>query len=234
MQKYITVFTGGEYPSRESACRYVVSGAQNYIIAADSGLETAEAFGFSPDLILGDMDSIRDKALLNAYPQDRVKTFIQDKDYTDTELALEEARNICPADSDDGTTVVLIGGDGGRIDHLLGIYDLFASGLRPDVWVCRQQALWYMKKGSTFALSDLAAGDPVSIARLSSGRQGGSIETNGLQWEAPLFRKTGMPSISNRISTAFFDRGKPVELTVTDGAFLLIVPLSAAVTCLRR
>jgi len=59
----IFIFTGGEAPSPETAKPFLEKCQPDYVIAADSGLETldlyAEFFGkvFGPDLILGDMDS---------------------------------------------------------------------------------------------------------------------------------------------------------------------------------
>jgi len=46
-----------------------------FIIAADSGLVCAEEFGYTPDLIVGDMDSLTDKSLLSSYPEDKIRIF---------------------------------------------------------------------------------------------------------------------------------------------------------------
>ncbi len=61
-----------------------------YVIAADSGAATALAFGFTPDIVIGDMDSLGDatREQLQGVPFD---TFPRAKDATDSELALSHA-----------------------------------------------------------------------------------------------------------------------------------------------
>ena len=65
----------------------------DYLIAADGGLHHLRALDLVPDLIIGDLDSVsqKDLAWLEARHVEILK-FPQDKDYTDLELALQEAR----------------------------------------------------------------------------------------------------------------------------------------------
>ncbi|MDR2485847.1 MAG: thiamine diphosphokinase, partial [Treponema sp.] len=79
-------FIGGQGPDPEK-CRRLITGTR-IIVAADSGLITAETAGVKPDWILGDMDSLDDLRRLEAYPSQRILRYPSDKDYTDTELAL--------------------------------------------------------------------------------------------------------------------------------------------------
>ena len=86
-----------------------------FIIAADSGLHSAQALGLGVDLVVGDFDSVDaaavDRAVAAGAAMERHPA---DKDATDLELGLEAAlaRGLSP--------VLVIGGAGGdRIDHFL-------------------------------------------------------------------------------------------------------------------
>ncbi|WP_443977056.1 hypothetical protein [Treponema succinifaciens] len=141
----IFIFTGGEAPSPETAKPFFEKCKPDYVIAADSGLETldlyAEAFGedFAPNLILGDMDSLKNLSLLEKYKNAKRELFPSDKDFTDTELALSTAREIGKTAS-----VVLVGGNGGCLDHLISIYDSFSEDFHADVWLCVNQAVYFL------------------------------------------------------------------------------------------
>lgn len=79
-------------------------------IAADSGYHTAVALGERIDLLLGDFDSIGEVPRDSGIEIQQVPT---EKDYTDTQLAVEIA-------IDRGATdIIIIGGLSGRLDHTL-------------------------------------------------------------------------------------------------------------------
>ena len=80
------------------------------VIAADSGFGNALKLGVTPAVVLGDFDSWDE----NDLPDDIKKIpFPPEKDYTDTQLAVEYAvEQGCQQ-------IVLIGGLSGRLDHTL-------------------------------------------------------------------------------------------------------------------
>lgn len=121
------VITGGNGPPA-AVLRNWSRGAVR-IVAADSGLERARAADVEPDLVVGDMDSLRDRGLLDRFPTERVRSFDQDKDDTDTEIALAILF------SEGYDEVVLAGGGGGRLDHLVGILAIFDRERHPTVWL---------------------------------------------------------------------------------------------------
>ena len=107
-------------PSRRIFVRYCRANA--YVVAADSGVHLAAPLGLHVDLVVGDFDSadpvvvdraVADGALLDRHPAA--------KDATDLELALETAY-VWGAER-----IVVVGGGGGRLDHLLGNLMLLAS-----------------------------------------------------------------------------------------------------------
>ena len=65
---------------------------QPYVVAADGGAATALAFGYQPDVVVGDLDSI-DAATLAELRRRGVpiETHPRDKDATDGQLAIERA-----------------------------------------------------------------------------------------------------------------------------------------------
>ena len=230
---HIVIFTGGDFTSPEESVSYFKNfSTVDCVIAADSGADTLEKYqefykgqiDFSPDFILGDMDSIS-KSGLKKY-EGRIQLFPTDKDYTDTELALEKAYETAKKDSQN-SVITLLGGAGGFSDHFLGILDTFSSENHADFWLCGNQIFCLLTKNDMLSISNLKLHDRISIARTPDCYEGGSIHSEGLEWESNLFRKKGMPSISNRISKQYSEEGKPVKISVTEGKFLVIVPVSA-------
>lgn len=226
---HIVVFTGGLYPEPEKTNIFWKTHPQpDYVIAADSGLVACLQYGFNPCVILGDFDSLEHKELLDLFNDDVKVPFPQDKDFTDTELAVHKAYEI--AEKQKAIPfITLVGGDGGRIDHLLNIFDCFSGDKHPDVWLCAQQAIYFLKDGNKFEINGLKKEDYVSIARPTSSYDKGCCVTEGLEWGGELFRKKGMPSVSNRISKEFLKSRLPLKIKAENGDFLLILPLNAVV-----
>lgn len=79
-------------------------------IAADAGYKTAKLLGATPDILVGDFDSLGD------VPEDegmKVHQVPAEKDLTDTQIAVEMAIG---AGADE---IIIIGGLSGRLDHTL-------------------------------------------------------------------------------------------------------------------
>jgi thiamine pyrophosphokinase len=97
------------------------------LLAVDRGLEATEVLGLAPDLIIGDFDSYRgDQAIEARYPEAQILTFSSVKDWTDTELALQKAIELCG--SSEGEAVIdLYGAFGNRMDHTFANLMLLGS-----------------------------------------------------------------------------------------------------------
>ena len=134
------IYTGGavraeyitEHPKADDLC-----------IAADQGYHTAKALGERIDLLLGDFDSI------GALPRDEAIEIQQvpaEKDYTDTQLAVEIAIRR------GATEMIIVGGLSGRLDHTLStlavLEDLHARGLHGYITDGQSRA-HYIKSSST-------------------------------------------------------------------------------------
>lgn len=184
-------------------------------IAADGGLAHADRAGRDVDVVVGDLDSVDPAELERARSAGtEVIAHPVDKDATDLDLALDLA-----AQRWDGATpprVLVVGGHGGRTDHLVGNLLLAASerhrGLRITVWsgvevitVVRDTAHLLCHAGTVVSL--LAVNGPAS-----------GVTTSGLRF--PLDDATLAPGASIGLSNEL--TGERAEVHVRAGALIAI------------
>lgn len=210
------VFAGGPSPTpRERATimgRMSATTARR-AVAADSGLELADAVGATVDAVVGDMDSV-DAARLRRAESDgaAIVRFPADKDATDLELALAEVASTAAP----GDRIVLIGTTAGRFDHVLAaVLGLAGPELAPfvcDAWlgtdvvhVVRGARSLAMEPGATFSI--LPVHGPATVTE------------SGVQW--PLDERTLQPGSSLGVSNVA--AGERVDIEVTGGVALVVV-----------
>ncbi|MDR2793361.1 MAG: thiamine diphosphokinase [Treponema sp.] len=205
-------FIGGESPAPD-ICRSAASGA-GLIVAADAGLITAEQAGITPDWIVGDMDSV-DESRLAGYGSERIIRYRADKDCTDTELALRLLW-------DKGCVhTALIGGGGGRIDHLLAIRALFERRPSPDRWITGREILYRIQSPETLELR-LKPKSLVSVFPCAETH--GRARSRGLQWTLDALEwKKGFFGISNVAVNG------NCAVSAEKGAFLVIAAIADTV-----
>jgi thiamine pyrophosphokinase len=113
----------------ELVCQEIKNGGYEMVIAADSGMEVLYRHHLTPDIIVGDFDSVSKEALSFFKDVDRIEFEALNpiKDDTDTEYALRDAisRGV--------HSVTILGATGSRIDHMLGNICLLGMGLVNDV-----------------------------------------------------------------------------------------------------
>ncbi|GIU93502.1 MAG: thiamine pyrophosphokinase [Acidimicrobiia bacterium] len=184
-----------------------------WVVAADSGVDHAVALGLRVDLVVGDLDSATPDALAESNAP--VERHPADKDATDLELALRAA-----ASRPGIRRVIVLGGHGGRLDHLLGNAAVIAS----PQWA-HLQVEWVAGSDRAVVIHDVARlhgtpGDPVSLVPVGGPVTG--VHTHGLRW--PLRGATLSPfsslGVSNRMlrSVAEVRVGSGVLLAVQPGA----------------
>ena len=215
------IFTGGEGPPSELVRRLVEREARGALItAADSGLAAAREAGLPPDWIIGDMDSIGDDSSFSAMPPERVIRYEHDKDYTDTELAFLFAfENGCDE-------IWIIGGGGGRIDHLFAIRSLFERDVFPLRWITDAADIRCMDEAAQNELSlVLQKGAVVSVFPLGSGPW--EAESEGLKW--PL---SGLPWDRGFFGLSNVAQDGEFSVKARAGRFMLILPLLSQRTLL--
>ncbi len=160
---------GGRAPSREKLAPWL--GAEPIIVAADSGLDTARSLGLDPALIVGDMDSISDRTILERYPRDRVREAAPDKDETDTELALEALAEL------GARRTMIAGGGGGRLDHVLAILAIFERMPHPVAWLTDRDEVVAVDEHISVSAAD---GATISFFPIGDGRC--KMTSKGLKW----------------------------------------------------
>jgi thiamine pyrophosphokinase len=113
------VFAGGDAPLAASVATLAPAAR---VIAADSGLDHARALGVAVDTVVGDLDSVSAAGLRAARAAGvEVHEHPRDKDQTDLELALALAL------AAGARRLTVVGGHGGRLDHLLANVGLLAA-----------------------------------------------------------------------------------------------------------
>ncbi|MFM2181962.1 MAG: putative thiamine pyrophosphokinae [Actinomycetota bacterium] len=178
----VVITGGGAIPS--AAVGAVRTLGASAVVAADSGLDHAVAAGIEPTHLVGDLDSLSASGRMWAYAHGlAIDEHPADKDCTDTELALEVAAAI-------GTGgLLVVGGIGERIDHLLGI--LLALGGTAAAHFDAVRAVIGSTEFAVIhegrrAVLDLAAGTTFSVLALHGAC--GHVELRGAKWslDGPL------------------------------------------------
>jgi thiamine pyrophosphokinase len=206
--RHVLVFTGGESARGDLA---TAMPDDAYVIAADSGVHTAVAFGRRVDLVIGDLDSVSEESLAEAVVAGaHVERHPVDKNDTDLELALVRASELQP------DRVVVIGGHGGRLDHFLANLLLLASDRFRNVSI---DALVGDARVHVVRSRQELVGDPGSIVTLLAAHgPAHGVTTSGLRY--PLQGETLLPGSTRGVSNVFEEPHASVELT--DGVLLAV------------
>lgn len=179
------------------------------VIAADAGIVEAERLGLNVDLLVGDLDSAPEDAIARA---PRVERYPADKDASDLELA------VAAAVAADARRIVVVGGDGGRLDHLLGNAFLLASDRWADVQidaVLGDARIWVVRNEGSI---DGRVGELVSLYAVGGPARG--VWTEGLRWT--LTGGELLPGSSLGLSNEFVETAATVRLR--EGVVLAIRP----------
>lgn len=198
----VVIFTGGAHPGYD---RFAAEfEADPFVIAADSGYDTAREYGVKVDLCLGDMDSIRSRIENSSL----VLTYEKDKDQTDTELALFEAS------ARKAEQIILIGGGEGRLDHTVSLLTLFAGEICPTRWYTALECVHVVDKEVRI---NLHSAEERKVAVLGINTEPSYVWSKNLFWELSGYRiDCTHHSISNR-SVA-----PKIELQVRKGPRVLL------------
>lgn len=120
------VVSGGYKPSKELLLSYIKK--DDIIIGVDKGCNCLYEYEIEPNMILGDFDSAEEK-VIESFKQKgtKVLAFNPEKDYTDTDLGYEKAKET-GADE-----ILLFGATGTRVDHALGNIGILLKALKEKV-----------------------------------------------------------------------------------------------------
>lgn len=192
------------------------------VIAADGGLRRVQKLGMHVDVVVGDMDSVDVVALAEVEVGGaEIVRHDPDKDATDLELALRLA---CERGA---SSITLIGGHGGRLDHFLGNIALLASlpkGVQAQALMGETEMFvthGYGMCGTAKLGGELVlSGEPGRLVSLiPCGGDAAGIKTEGLRWSLasetlPLGTSRG---ISNEMT------GTHAKVSLESGTLLVIM-----------
>lgn len=184
----------------------------DFIICLDGGWDIAKKENITPDLIMGDMDS-----LLSELPENvSTERFPPEKDYTDLELALKKAIELTT------NNVMIIGGIGGRLDHTMANIQLLSQ--YTDYF---DSLIMLDGRNKCFVLNEIQKKGVVlsaetdsyfSVFSLSDECTGLDIENAKYPLENYTLPRTGSLCVSNE----FVDE-KDAVISIENGTLLVIV-----------
>jgi thiamine pyrophosphokinase len=206
----VVVLAGGEAPS-PSALLSVPHDAP--VVAADGGADRALALGLEIDAAVGDLDSITPAALETLEREGvRIERHPAEKDATDLELALSSALAFGPR------RILVVGGAGGRLDHLLGELLLLGAddyaGVELDAVL--GEAMIHVIRGERVLAG--APGELISLFALHGPAVG--VVTEGLEYR--LRGETLAPGSSRGLSNRF--AAAEARISLARGVLLAVRP----------
>ncbi len=209
----VIVLAGGD--TVDGAIRHLLPDHAT-VIAADSGLALAPILGLTADLVVGDMDSVDPDQLAAARAAGTaVDQYPPDKDRTDLAIALDAAMARSPA------RITVVGGHGGRLDHLLANTALFASTSYADTRIVAHMGhatLTVVRGGRSATGLCGAPGEPVSLLAVHGDACG--VTTNGLRFA--LDGHDLAAGSSRGVSNEF--TGDRATVALHDGVLLAVQP----------
>lgn len=207
--KRAVIFVNGILVEPEAVMRRLLP--QDFLIAADGGLQVMHTLGLQPRLLIGDLDSVSPAEVEAVRAAGGVlRSYPVEKDETDLELALLAA-------AAGGFAVIwLVAALGGRLDQTLANINLL---LLPEL--SGRQIFLFDGREEVFLIRDVAEihgqpGEVVSLLPLNGPAAG--ITTHGLQF--PLRGETLFPERSRGISNRL--RGSSARVELESGVLLCI------------
>lgn len=182
-----------------------------YVVAADGGAALCRSAGRVPDVVVGDMDSAPAEAVdwARAGGADIV-LHPSDKDTTDLELAIDEARGRF------GVPVTLTAAFSARLDHTLAALGALT---RAGASACAREPRWTAFAAVPDAPVTLAGGVDSLFSVIAVGDATG-VNVTGAKW--PLVGAT-VPALSG-LGVSNLTGGNIVRVSVEKGTLVVYVP----------
>lgn len=210
----ILIITGGEV-NIASSLQYTKQRKYNKIIAVDGGLKAACEMGITPDIIIGDFDTI-EAGLVDEYEKKgcQIERLNPMKDETDTEAAYLMALKLGASKID------IIGGTGSRFDHTYSNMFLLKRGLKDGIKIkiitelCRISAI----TGNIRLCRDELYGKYISLIQFDGSARG--VTLKGFVYNVEDFDfdtdKTYRLGVSNELAD------REAFIHIEEGCMLLI------------
>lgn len=205
----IIIFANGTLPNLEQA--RALLRRDDFILCADGGTRHALALGLTPNLIIGDMDSIEVAEWKKLEEKNiPVELFPRDKNETDLELAINKAIEMKP------TEIVIVAALGGRMDHTLANIALLANTQYATRSICLDDGVEQLQFCRAQAEVRGRSGDIVSLIPWGDPVHG--VQTENLKWK--LDNETLYPERSRGISNEM--TADVANIKIESGLLLII------------
>jgi len=201
--KRALILANGKSPNKRLLKKFLP--AADWFICADGGANTAARFDCVPDLIIGDLDSIK-KETLAVFSNVAVMK-LKDQNSTDLEKALTAAIRMKLHD------IIVLGATGGRLDHAIGNLSALAK------FSTKAHITFIDNAGKFFSVNrsvefSLPKGTIISLLPLS---HCSGIVTKGLKWNL----KNESLELGVRESTSNVIVSSPVNIKVKNGRLII-------------
>jgi len=203
--KRALILANGKPPSKRLFKKYLA--VADWFICADGGANTAARFKYTPNLIIGDLDSIK-KETLAVFSNVDVKK-LNDQNSTDLEKALiQSIRKKCKE-------IVVLGATDGRLDHAIGNLSALAKFSSKAHITFIDDLGKYISIHHSIELN-FPVGTIISLLPLS---RCSGIVTKGLKWNL----KNEALELGVRESTSNVVVSSPVDIKVKKGRLIAFI-----------
>lgn len=127
-------------------CNNLDISSYDFIISCDGGIDYLNKINITPDLVLGDFDSCNNKDAINDAKE--VLTYPVEKDYSDLELAIIEAKKRGYDNLD------VINATGGRLDHFIANCNFLVKYSSLNITILDNNNKLYLTESNTFQKSN--------------------------------------------------------------------------------
>jgi len=181
-----------------------------FVIAVNGGVQNALEIGVSPDMIIGDLDSVSGKILFDFREKGvPVKSFPPQKNKSDLEIAIDNAVGMDPNE------IIIMGATGKRIDHTL--FNIFLLLKYKDIMIriiTGSEEIFLCKKCQEI---NSPGGTTVSLIPLTPVVEGVTLDG----FEYPLYGEDLYMNNSRGLSNILVD--SPGRIQFKSGELLVVI-----------
>ena len=188
----VILISGGRKPNHKYFSELLKSHDNIKIICVDHGIDFCRENNIIPEFLIGDLDSADDKSVNWAVNNKiKIERHPVDKDFTDTQLALD-----C---INDGSFAIITGIFGGRLDHLYSNLFTCANSKIKNCLIDEREAILFLNDNENMTIEFNTKPFALSLLPISSICEG--VYVDGVHWklDSATLKQSIPNAISNRV-----------------------------------